>query len=668
MHQRTRRSAVMTIVTAVGAAMAITVAPTGTGTNEVGATSHGGLVPAVRGVDHTGAEFDLPYFEGPRGSILGLVDDQGIKVVQSVPIVDWPVLERPDAGLRAVTTRNPDRSCAVDEPWPRQTLDTSTCISTSINPAISSVGTWFVDVPLEVSTAAGPLIFDRWEQSENAITGNARCRTGDQGAYQVPWGDNASGETSNPNYFATAAQFRLWIDAQSGAGGGAEVTAHYALATEGTPDTTAPLVSFIHGPIDCYWYPRGTLVRAQWSCTELGLGDGSNGSGVATCLGWNGSVATPQNTFIDTWTPGPKTLTVVATDAAGNSRTRTIRYFVDAAPPAIDLATTPDGPNDAGWFAAADLGVGGSLQVVATATEEVGGSSMARFACTVESIETVDGVETVDSIRTLSRTRHVGLFAEPPPLVVTTDAIDYSLDSGEYTVDCTAADRSGQTSNVNTPLRVDTVPPTRAGFYDTNAEVDGRCPGVGDFRDEVLQNVPYQVQYVGGKDAHSGLVVPGSGWLDLDVSTPGEQIIQAPTMIDAAGNETPGATCSYFVIEVAPPPLVISAFGPPVNMDAVNVAKAGRTIPFKFTVERAGVPVTGLTAATARVSRYACDTEEPTDTLDLATTAGSSGLIDLGGGEYQYNLQTAKSWSGACFHLGVTIDGTVMTASFAFTR
>jgi hypothetical protein len=663
MHQKTKRSAVMTAVAAVAAAMAITVAPTDTGTNEVGATSHGGLAPAVRGVDHTGAEFDLPYFEGPRGSILGLVDDQGFKVVESVPIVDWPVLERPDAGLRAATTVSGDRVCAVDETWPRQTLDTSTCFSTSINPATSKVGTWFVDVPVAVSTDAGPLVFDRWEQSENAIAGASRCRTGDQGAYQVPWGDNASGDTSNPNYFATAAQFRLWIDPQTGAGGGAEVTARYALAAEDAPDTTAPLVS-IEGPIDCYWYPLGAVVPATWSCQELGVGEGLNGTGLATCQAWNDTSAHLLEAAIDTSTLGAHTLTVTATDVGGNSRTHTIRYFVDAGPPEIALTTTPDGPNEVGWFGAADLGVGGSLPVVATATDEVDGSSMARFACTVESTETVDGVETVDSIQTLSPGRHEGLFAEPPPLVITTDAIEYSLDSGEHTVDCSAADRSGQTSNVNTTLRVDTEPPTRAGFYDVRAGVPGVCPEAG-VVNYVFQGVPYQVQYLGGSDAQSGLVVPGSGWLHLDVSTPGEQTIQAPTMIDAAGNETPGATCSYFVNAVAP---TISAFEPPVNMDAVNVAKAGRTIPFTFTVERGGVPVTGLTSATARVSRYACDTDEPTDTLDLATTAGSSGLIDLGGGEYQYNLQTSKSWSSACFHLGVSIDGADMTARFAFTR
>jgi hypothetical protein len=113
-------------------------------------------------------------------------------------------------------------------------------------------------------------------------------------------------------------------------------------------------------------------------------------------------------------------------------------------------------------------------------------------------------------------------------------------------------------------------------------------------------------------------------------------------------------------------------------MGATNVAKAGRAIPLKwqlfdYTVE----PVLDLDPAVVRVTSVAipCDSSgEPTDPLD-EYAAGTSGLQNLGDGNYQLNWGTPKSYAGTCRRVRVDLgernpDGTVFyrTTDFRFTR
>lgn len=109
-----------------------------------------------------------------------------------------------------------------------------------------------------------------------------------------------------------------------------------------------------------------------------------------------------------------------------------------------------------------------------------------------------------------------------------------------------------------------------------------------------------------------------------------------------------------------------SGFASPVDPGAVNVAKAGRTIPLKFTVTDAlGNSVSTLTAVTASAVRYPCEAGVQTDPLE-EYAAGKSGLQNLGNGDYQFNLQSSKTWT-ACWTLGIDLgDGIQRTATFQF--
>lgn len=112
--------------------------------------------------------------------------------------------------------------------------------------------------------------------------------------------------------------------------------------------------------------------------------------------------------------------------------------------------------------------------------------------------------------------------------------------------------------------------------------------------------------------------------------------------------------------------MTVSAFSPPVDNDAVNVARAGRTVPFKFRVTDAyGDPVTDLTGVQVTVNLGACETGLTTDAIEQYTSG--SGLVNLGDGYYQYDFKTAKTWAGQCGTLGVDVgSGGIRTAEFKF--
>jgi hypothetical protein len=131
------------------------------------------------------------------------------------------------------------------------------------------------------------------------------------------------------------------------------------------------------------------------------------------------------------------------------------------------------------------------------------------------------------------------------------------------------------------------------------------------------------------------------------------------TATDNAGNSAT-QTCRYRV------KYVFSGFRAPVDNDLLNVAKAGLTVPFRFTVtDGRGVPVTDLTKAVRSSSRHQCHAD-PSDAIEEYTT-GAVGLQNLGGGAYQVNVPTATTWAGTCRLLTLTLaDGLPRSADFRF--
>jgi hypothetical protein len=132
---------------------------------------------------------------------------------------------------------------------------------------------------------------------------------------------------------------------------------------------------------------------------------------------------------------------------------------------------------------------------------------------------------------------------------------------------------------------------------------------------------------------------------------------------DNAGNTTEQLV-SYTVV------FAFDGFFDPVsNPDVINLAKAGQTIPLKWRLlDVDGVPVADLAAATTTVENLSCGLE-PTGNEVAEDASGASGLQNLGGGYYQYNWKTPKSYANSCKTLKLDLgEGVVHTADFKFTR
>jgi hypothetical protein len=103
------------------------------------------------------------------------------------------------------------------------------------------------------------------------------------------------------------------------------------------------------------------------------------------------------------------------------------------------------------------------------------------------------------------------------------------------------------------------------------------------------------------------------------------------------------------------------------NLPTMNTANAGQTVPIKFQlVDATGAPVTTLTTATVTVTTLGCSIGTTPDQLEEYVTGGS-GLQNLGGGYYQFNWKTPKSYAKSCktMHLDLG-EGLTHNAYFQF--
>jgi hypothetical protein len=131
---------------------------------------------------------------------------------------------------------------------------------------------------------------------------------------------------------------------------------------------------------------------------------------------------------------------------------------------------------------------------------------------------------------------------------------------------------------------------------------------------------------------------------------------------DNAGNAGSVATAYHVTYPFA-------GFFAPVTSGAVNVVKAGRGVPVKFSL--GGDQGLHVLAAGHPTSRgVACEIGAPTDPIEETVAAGASSLrYDAAAGQYVYVWQTDGAWAGTCRTLTVRLrDNTEHTATFAFTR
>jgi hypothetical protein len=103
------------------------------------------------------------------------------------------------------------------------------------------------------------------------------------------------------------------------------------------------------------------------------------------------------------------------------------------------------------------------------------------------------------------------------------------------------------------------------------------------------------------------------------------------------------------------------------NPPITNVAKAGSSVPVKFSLGVNMGPAIFALGGYPKVQENACESGAPQDVIDSTTTANSGLSYDVGTNTYDYVWKTLSSWSGTCRTLIIKLtDGTEHRANFKF--
>jgi hypothetical protein len=128
---------------------------------------------------------------------------------------------------------------------------------------------------------------------------------------------------------------------------------------------------------------------------------------------------------------------------------------------------------------------------------------------------------------------------------------------------------------------------------------------------------------------------------------------------DKAGNSN-SASASYTVLG-----WTINGFFQPVDMNKLNIAKNGSTVPLKFRVFAGTTELTNVAfIKDTFVQKLTCGTGIATDDIENYATGGTSLRYDTTGGQFIFNWQTPKI-ANNCYHVTLTLqDGSKIEADF----
>lgn len=105
-------------------------------------------------------------------------------------------------------------------------------------------------------------------------------------------------------------------------------------------------------------------------------------------------------------------------------------------------------------------------------------------------------------------------------------------------------------------------------------------------------------------------------------------------------------------------------------MPIANVARAGRTVPVKYSLRDAnGASIADLASFVSLTSAaVACDADAPDVLAEETDAAGSTTIrYDVDANQFVYNWKTDSAWAGSCRLLQLALnDGTKRLALFEF--
>jgi Tol biopolymer transport system component len=421
----------------------------------------------------------------------------------------------------------------------------------------------------------------------------------------------------------------------------------YTMNPDGTDQTLLPSNSLPFNTYSPDWSPDGQKLTFSGSIPGQPIqiyvvnADGSGGLTQLTTTGDNSEPGfSPDGTKIAfTTSLGDPTgeIYVMNTDGSGLTRlTDNLNYDAqaswqpapsDTTPPMVNVSfPSPDGQN--GWFVTSPV-VGG----VTADDTTTGGSNVTAITCTGATIGPITGLGTASASASLT---------------VSTEGVN--------NVNCTATDSTGNSgaagnSNNTATVQIDTAAPAIQITSPANGGV-------------YILNTATASSY-SCSDATSGVATcigPVASGANFSASPVGAHtfIVSAT---DGAGNQAQ-LTNNYTII------YNFNGFFPPVdNLPVLNVVKAGRAIPVKFSLSgNQGLSI--FEAGYPKSQPIPCDSTALVDGIEETATAGSSDLsYDASIDQYVYVWKTDKTWGGTCRQLVVKLnDGTSHQANFNFTK
>jgi hypothetical protein len=365
-------------------------------------------------------------------------------------------------------------------------------------------------------------------------------------------------------------------------------------------DETKPTIS-VTTPVAGAEYELGEQVLADYSCA-----DEPNGSGLDSCVG---SVA--NGAAVDTGSLGDKTLTVNASDKAGNTASKSVSYtVVDATPPNITLTTPANG---------AVYALGEQLTADYSCTDDESG-----VASCVGSVANGAAVDT-------------GSLGEK---TFTVEASDNAGNTASETVSYTVADRTAPTVTLTRPAEgaVYTLGERVLADYSCADEPNGS-----------------------GVASCEGSVPAGAA---LDTSEVGAKTFEVSTT-DNAGNHGSTSVAYSVVYDFD------GFLWPLENLPQVNRWKAGRPVPVRFSLGsyRGPAPVAAGYPAVAPVACGAGAQPAGTEKARGTWPQDWRGRSRRGRATYTFLWKTEKKWAGGCRQLVLKLDdGTVHGVEVQFVR
>lgn len=349
----------------------------------------------------------------------------------------------------------------------------------------------------------------------------------------------------------------------------------------------------------------------------------SNSANTGSTTGWNTSAVT--STFMLTETGSGADADCAAAFPASVTSTTDGAEVTNHAPGCTDLAGNAASAASAGPFAIDT--VDPTITAAVSPASNDGANGWYRTAPTVTFTcsDATSGIAScvADGASTDSRLVTEGLAAQ--------------------SVGGTATDRAGRTSTVSVHnLKVDTSNPSDVAFSST---LTGSYP---------WGSVPAAPTCTAQDDV-SG--VPAGGCVVTGYSAAVGTHTLTATATDRAGRQAT-ATSTYTVA-----PWVMSDFAQPVDMGLTpNSAKAGSTIPFKFSLSSGGTQLTALTAvASLKYTAVSCSST-PADEVEMLATGSTSLRYDTTARQFVYNWKTP---SAGCYRVTVTAaDGSAKSALF----